>query len=56
MKAYIMSIPASIRGVSDKLNIQSQLCDRTWRVYNEEDVKVIIKNISETTGRVNPEN
>ena len=22
---------------------------------NEEDVKVIIKNISETTGRVNPE-
>lgn len=36
-----MSIPASIKGVSDKLNIQSQLCDRTWRVYNEEDVKVV---------------
>ena len=36
MKAYLMSIPQSLRGISDKLNIESLLCKKTWILFHEE--------------------
>ena len=36
MKAYLMSIPQSLRGISDKLNVESLLCKKTWILFHEE--------------------
>ena len=41
MKTFLMSIPDSIRGISDKLNIKSLLCDKSWVVFNDEDSKIV---------------
>jgi hypothetical protein len=46
---HTTEIAVICKGVMGKLN-------KAGIPANEEDVKVIIKNISETTGRVNPEN
>ena len=46
---HTTEIAVICKGVMAKLN-------KAGIPANEEDVKVIIKNISETTGRVNPEN
>ena len=41
MKTYLMSIPDSIKGISDKLNIKALLCDKSWVIYNDEDTKIV---------------
>ena len=41
MKAYLMSIPDSIKGISDKLNVKSMLCDKSWVVFNDEGIKIV---------------
>lgn len=41
MKAYLMSIPDSIQGVSETLNVKASLCGKTWRLFNDEDLKVV---------------
>ncbi len=42
MKSYLMSIPDSIKGVSDKLNVKHVLCNKSWILYHEEDKVVYI--------------
>lgn len=41
MKAYLMSIPDSIKGIGDKLNVKSMLCDKSWVVFNDEGIKIV---------------
>lgn len=41
MKTYIMSIPDTIIGIGEKLNITSMLCNKSWIVFNEEGVKTL---------------
>lgn len=41
MKTYIMSIPDTIIGIGEKLNITSLLCNKSWIVFNEEGVKTL---------------
>ena len=42
MKTYLMSIPKSLKGVSDKLNVKSLLCEKTWIVFHEETKVIFI--------------
>ena len=42
MKTYLMSIPRSLKGVSDKLNVKSLLCEKTWIVFHEETKVIFI--------------
>lgn len=42
MKTYLMSIPKSLKGVSDKLNVKSILCEKTWIVFHEETKVIFI--------------
>ena len=42
MKTYLMSIPKSLRGISDKLNVKSLLCEKTWVVFHEETKVIFI--------------
>ena len=37
-----MSIPRSLKGVSDKLNVKSLLCEKTWIVFHEETKVIFI--------------
>ena len=41
MKTYIMSIPDTLIGIGEKLNITSMLCNKSWIVFNEEGVKTL---------------
>lgn len=41
MKTYLMSIPDSIKGVSDKLNVKALLCDKSWVIYNDDGIKIV---------------
>lgn len=50
MKTYLMSIPDSIKGISDKLNIKALLCDKSWVIYNDEDTKIVF--IFEKSGSI----
>lgn len=45
-----MSIPDSIKGISDKLNIKALLCDKSWVIYNDEDTKIVF--IFEKSGSI----
>ena len=42
MKTYLMSITKSLKGVSDKLNVKSLLCEKTWIVFHEETKVIFI--------------
>lgn len=41
MMTYLMSIPESIRKISEKLNVKSTLCERSWCVFNDQGVKIL---------------
>lgn len=41
MKTYLMSIPDSIKGISDKLNVKALLCDKSWVIYNDDGIKIV---------------
>lgn len=41
MKAYLMSIPETIKGISNKLNVKSLLCDKSWVIFNNEGIKIV---------------
>lgn len=41
MYVYLMTIPDSIKGISDKLNIKALLCNKSWIVFNEEGKKIV---------------
>jgi hypothetical protein len=42
MKAYLMSLPKSLKGISDRLNVRSLLCAKTWVVFHEEKKVIFI--------------
>ena len=42
MKAYLMSLPKSLEGISDRLNVRSLLCAKTWVVFHEEKKVIFI--------------
>ena len=41
MKTYLMSIPDSIKGISDKLNVKALLCDKSWVIYNDDGIRIV---------------
>ena len=41
MMTYLMSIPESIRKISEKLNVKSTLCECSWCVFNDQGVKIL---------------
>lgn len=42
MKAYLMSLPKSLKGISDKLNVKALLCEKSWLVFHEEKRVIFI--------------
>ena len=36
-----MSIPDSIKGISDKLNVKALLCDKSWVIYNDDGIRIV---------------
>lgn len=41
MTTYLVSIPESIKKISDKLNIKATLCNRSWCVFNDQGIKML---------------
>ena len=41
MKAYLMSIHDSIKGINDKINVKTLLCNKSWIVFNDEGLKIV---------------
>ena len=49
MTTYLVSIPESIKKISDKLNIKATLCNRSWCVFNDQGIKVIKLGLHSST-------
>ena len=41
MKTYLMNIPETLRGISNKLDVKAALCDKSWIVFNEDGVRLL---------------
>lgn len=42
MKTYLLKIPEILRGISNKLDIIATLCDKSWIVFNDEGVRILL--------------
>ena len=42
MKTYLLSIPDSIKGFKDQINVKAALCGRIWRVFNSDGDKIVL--------------